>query len=227
MHLKDRIKLAREHANLSQEVLAQELGAEHGSRIGNYEQGRREPSLAELEKIARICRVRFAWLAANHADMLDERLIHISNDETPEDYILLQQLSTEASAGKGCDVENVEIVSNLSVLKEWAEENFGRKNLNKIKVITARGNSMIGAGIKNGDLLFVDPSVNRYEDDGYYVFTHQDRFFIKRLRLDVIEKKIKIISYEDAVEQSRTLSREEGEGLYVQGKVLAWWTMKK
>jgi transcriptional regulator with XRE-family HTH domain len=62
MELKDRIKLARIFANLTQTELATACGWEWGSRVGNYEQGKTQPSLADLRTIAQACGVDEAWL---------------------------------------------------------------------------------------------------------------------------------------------------------------------
>lgn len=52
MKLGDRIKKARKAAGLSQVELASRCGWDSASRVGNYEQGSREPSLADLMLIA-------------------------------------------------------------------------------------------------------------------------------------------------------------------------------
>lgn len=66
-----RIKAAREHAKMSQTDLAVACGWRNGSRVGNYEQGTREPSLSDLAQIAAETGVRMAWLVANALPMLD------------------------------------------------------------------------------------------------------------------------------------------------------------
>ena len=59
------------HAGLKQIDLAVACGYKGGSRIGNYEQGTREPSLADLVKIADITNVRLAWLVAAAPPMFE------------------------------------------------------------------------------------------------------------------------------------------------------------
>ena len=66
-----RIAKAREYASLTQLDLALACGYEHGSRIGNYEQGKREPSIADLVKIATTTGTRLAWLAAAAPPMIE------------------------------------------------------------------------------------------------------------------------------------------------------------
>lgn len=52
MTLGERIKKARKAAGLTQAQLAAACGWENASRVGNYEQGAREPSLEDLGLIA-------------------------------------------------------------------------------------------------------------------------------------------------------------------------------
>lgn len=53
MELGERIKAARKAAGLTQAQLAAACGWDPPSRLANYEQGTREPSLADLQLIAR------------------------------------------------------------------------------------------------------------------------------------------------------------------------------
>lgn len=66
-----RIKAARERAGMRQIDLAVACGWTSGSRLGNYEQGTREPSLSDLAKIAAITGVRMAWLVVDAPPMLE------------------------------------------------------------------------------------------------------------------------------------------------------------
>lgn len=65
MELGDRIKQARKAAGLTQAQLAALCGWDPPSRLGNYEQGTREPSLADLRLIAQHVAAggfNFVWL---------------------------------------------------------------------------------------------------------------------------------------------------------------------
>lgn len=65
MELGPRIKQARKAAGLTQQQLAERCGWDPPSRLANYEQGTREPSLADLRLIATNVAssgLSFAWL---------------------------------------------------------------------------------------------------------------------------------------------------------------------
>jgi len=67
--LPDRICLARTFAKLSQTQLAAACGWTWGSRIGNYEQGKNEPSLSDLDTIADATGVSCVWLRTGTGKM--------------------------------------------------------------------------------------------------------------------------------------------------------------
>jgi transcriptional regulator with XRE-family HTH domain len=62
VNLGQRIASARKAAGLTQSDLATRCGWESASRVGNYEQGIREPSLADLRAMADACGREYAWL---------------------------------------------------------------------------------------------------------------------------------------------------------------------
>jgi len=66
-----RIRTAREKAGLTQEKLAKKLGIGKRTLI-NYENGRTEPTLSLLMKIADICNVDYNWLLALEKEELIE-----------------------------------------------------------------------------------------------------------------------------------------------------------
>lgn len=59
--LGDRLRKAREWADLSQDALADELGMSRRS-IGNYEHGEREPRRSTLMAVSMRCGVPLWWL---------------------------------------------------------------------------------------------------------------------------------------------------------------------
>jgi len=152
----------------------------------------------------------------------------IASTETVPGYVRVPQLGLPAGAGPGAETMDgePEIVRWLDVSEQWAAEHFPR-NRASINVLTVRGDSMVGAGIMNGDLLFVDTSVHRYDGDGYYVLQFRDGWQVKRLRADVLSQQLEIVSMLAAREESRiVLPNQEGE-LTIAGRVAAWWTLRK
>lgn len=156
-----------------------------------------------------------------------EHRVAVSNNETPDGYVRVPQLDMPAGAGPGGEMEGEpEIVQWLDVAKSWADEQFPRR-LSHIRVLTARGDSMVGAGIMSGDLLFVDTGITRYDGDGYYVIRFRDGWQVKRLRADVLAQKLEIVSMMASREESREVRPEQEQDLSIGGKVAAWWTLRK
>lgn len=139
-------------------------------------------------------------------------------------YIAFDVLDVTAAAGNGCQPADFpEVVKKIHVLESWANANINVE-LNRIKVITARGTSMQGT-IENGDVLFVDATINAYDGDGIYVIARGNDIQVKRLQKlngDVLA----IISDNRAYESER-LTGEDADSIVICGRVLAAWTIRK
>ena len=156
-----------------------------------------------------------------------KQTVAISAGQPEDGYIRIPQLGVTASAGGGAIVsQNLEVVRHLDVLKDWARHRFGIDKYDGIKVVSIRGDSMVWAGMKSGDLAFVNTNITSYVGDGFYVFTFQDGFSIKRLRADVFSQCLEIISYEQEKESIRQVTHAEQTQMYIQGHVAGWWTFR-
>ena len=145
-----------------------------------------------------------------------------------EGYVRLPQLDLRVGAGEGLELSDrgEEIVCWLDVGEEWAARQFGGK-LAHIRVMTAKGDSMTGAGILNGDLLFVDTSIRHYDGDGFYVFAFRNGQQVKRLRANVLKQRLEIVSLPSPAESIQIVEPEDEERLHIAGRVSAWWTLRK
>lgn len=99
-----RLKQLREQAGYSQEELAKLLNTSR-SRIGMYEQGRRQPDFEMQEAIADLFNVSFDYLfGRSEQDILAEQLASLADDPAEikdfldfyEDYKHLDQKSRDA-----------------------------------------------------------------------------------------------------------------------------------
>lgn len=98
----------------------------------------------------------------------------------PEGYMYLDFYDVQSSAGDGFDVTYEPEVRQLLVLKDWVTEHLGYHAASKTKLITNRGVSMHPT-INDGDLLFVDITVNQYAGDGIYIISDDGELRTKRL----------------------------------------------
>lgn len=139
-------------------------------------------------------------------------------------YIAFDLLDVQAAAGNGVQASDFpEVVRKVHILETWAKANIN-VDLDRIRVITARGTSMQGT-IENGDVLFVDSTVRAYDGDGIYVIARGSDIQVKRLQKlngDVLA----IISDNRAYESER-LAGEAADSVVICGRVLAAWQLKR
>lgn len=152
---------------------------------------------------------------------------HRSHDLTPQHgYIAFDLLDVQASAGPGAVAADVpEVLHRVSVLQAWAARELGG-DLSRIKLITARGDSMSGT-IEDRDVLFVDASVQEYAGEGIYVIAAAGEVQVKRLQR-LVQGGLRIISDNATRYPAQDVTQESAlEHLRVCGRVLAAWNLKK
>ena len=142
------------------------------------------------------------------------------SDDPADDRIRFERLNVVAALGDGyINNEAVEVVDFVHVDKAWAREKLGG-NLSRIKVITARGDSMQGT-IENGDVLFVDTSVRSFEGEGVYLLSFADGLKAKRLQASV-GGGLLVIS-DNPLYQTETVEGGRLDDLTICGRVRGAW----
>ena len=114
MSLPNRIRQAREDAQMTQAELAQRLGKKDSSSVRNYEKGRNEPPISVLRQIAEITRRDVTWFLADEASR-DETTRSSVSSYDPDDISMpagLQRL-----LDLGCAIRPDE----LAALKGYAD----------------------------------------------------------------------------------------------------------
>lgn len=237
--LADRLREAMADANINQSELARACRVKqpsvHGWLSGRAKFLRGENLLAA----ARVLGVNDEWLATGRGpkergDTLSEvGHFHeaytqgqpVSRSATAPGYIRIPRLTVEVGAGGGTMVETeTDVVEMLEVADWWAQQNLPR-DLSKVRVVTARGDSM-APDIKHGDVMFVDISSSRFEAPGLYVLVWQGRTLVKRLVPEMTGRRLALVSSNPAYPPEHI---EEGdlESLHIAGRVAAWWTLRK
>ena len=131
----------------------------------------------------------------------------------------------QASAGPGRAIkEYPQVLRQVSVLESWARQTLGNCDFSKVKLITANGTSMQGT-IENGDVLFVDISVNYFDGDGIYVISRSEELHVKRLQR-LHGMRLAIIS-DNKSNKTETLNAHEASEVIICGRVLAAWNLKR
>ena len=101
-----------------------------------------------------------------------------------DSYFRVDVFDIQASAGSGVMVrdEFVETIKSIEYSNEEAQLIFHGRPAESIKMIAVNGDSMSGT-FEPRDQIFVDVGVDFFDGDGIYIFTIEDKLYIKRLQL--------------------------------------------
>ena len=139
MNLGERITTCRKARNLSQMELALACGWDNQGRVNNYEKGRREPTLKDIETIAKSLWASPEWLAYGLG--------------SPPDYLAYSVIPE----GKG-------LVIGMAEVKDWHDSLFNPKELIKKRPRILQpfraGHSSAGDSLNQLELITV-PNKNR------------------------------------------------------------------
>lgn len=80
--------------------------------------------------------------------------------------------------------------------------------------------------LKNGDLLFIDTTIQFYMSDGIYVFYVDNGFSIKRLQL-LFDGQYRVMNDNQSRYPSETITRGDLDKIHICGKVVAYWTINR
>lgn len=231
MSLADRLLHARKESGFADTKPAADRAGITPSALYQLENGKTK-SLhgATAVQLAKVYpRFRIEWLIAGDGPMhvqdgLDR--VHVSTGDTPPGYVRLPLLSMEGEMGIGAvNEEPPEVVQFLEVAEWWARQNLPHR-LDRIRVITARGDSMAGV-INHGDVVFVDAESAFYDGEGIYVFNWQGRALIKRLAPNLRTGQLQILSANSHAYPPEDVAPGEIDQLHIAGRVLAWLTLKR
>lgn len=222
MELCERIKVVR--GFFSQEEFAGKVGV-HKNTAARWERGERCPDAQDLFKIT-IAFPEFApeWLLTGEGSMRrgegTEREtagpLAVVGQEPPEGYIRVPRYDIAASAGGGAMVHSEQVVDYLAFRKEWLQGSLG-VSPSSVAVISVMGDSM-EPYLADGDLILVDTSVTRIENNAVYVIHVDGSLLVKR-----IQKKIDgtvIVKSDNEHYEPEVFRGEATELLRVVGKMV-------
>lgn len=180
MEYKDRIKIARAHAGLTQGQLADAVGVKQAS-ISDLETGKSQSS-SYSASIAKACGVDALWLEKGQGAMVNKKTDEAKSSVSypkEEDYALIRQYSAVGECGNGYLNDHVELSDGLAFKRDWLAR-IGAKAEN-LAVIYAAGDSM-EPYIFDGDVVLFDTSDTEPKHGQVYVVRRpDDSVSIKRL----------------------------------------------
>lgn len=151
---KDKIRFYRKLRGISQEALADKLGYKSFTTIQKWEDGTSSPPIGTVKKVADILGVTIEELTSDKDLSSEPDLAGITNISFPASRPI--PILGDICAGEGT----------------WCEENFEGHFFidSSVKAdfcVKVRGDSMIDAGIRDGDLAFIKRTYD-YKDGNIY-----------------------------------------------------------
>jgi SOS-response transcriptional repressor LexA len=165
--------------------------------------------------LALINRLNFnpAWLETGEGEaFLSERSLEATSSTK------VPLLSQKVSCGPGQswnDEQNIEKYIDIFSV-------FPRVSSRELYMFHAKGSSMLGAGIREGDYVLFDSQSGQYLRDGTYVFSLDNEVLCKRLEFDRFKekKKVKIFSVRIAdLEKAELLITLDADDSEAQGRL--------
>lgn len=193
--------------------------------IGKYLSGDTDPSRERLIALARAAGVTVEWLATGEGMMrpgernivsADHAAQYVGADDLDKDYVLVPRYDVKASAGGGTMIHSEQIVDHLVFKAEWVHNALG-VSVRDLALISVKGDSMEPT-LSNGDLILIDISSSRVEDNAIYVLQFNDALLVKR-----IQRKFDgsvVIKSDNQVYEPETLKEEAVDQLNVIGRVV-------
>lgn len=163
----------------------------HGSKVSTpgvwkWFNSQAIPDSGNIVTLSKILGVRAEWLEYGvGAPATDGSASNMLRKDFSNVY-RVEVFDIQASAGCGIMVggEFVETIKSIEYASDEANLLFRGKPSDHIKMIAVNGDSMSGT-FEPHDQIFIDVSVNFFDGDGIYIFTIEDKIYIKRLQLQL------------------------------------------
>ncbi|MRR33189.1 helix-turn-helix transcriptional regulator [bacterium] len=154
--------------------------------------------------------------ARKHRDSVRAAKKFSSTGDLGSDFVLVPRYEVSASAGGGALVHSEQIVDHLAFRSEWVRSALD-VSVKDLALISVKGDSMEPT-LSNGDLILVDTSTRKVEDNAIYVLRYNGALMVKR-----IQRKIDgslIIKSDNLVYEPEMVSGEAVNELHVVGRVV-------
>lgn len=220
-----RIKEVVTYTGLSDRAFAQSIDLAQTTFTNILLKGT-EPKSDVLRAIIEKYKINAHWLLTGEGEMFAKT----ESEKVPcVKDVMVPVLSQKASCGPGVEWNSEQNITEYISLASLSPALSG--NVYGFRVA---GTSMLGAGIKDGDIVIFDASPDQNLTDGIYVFSLDGDAYCKRLEFDRLANRIKIYSVRVAdlekAELLRTLDSTDAgfaERFQLFGKVFSWVHLAK
>ena len=201
----------------TQEGLAEKLNVTQGS-IAHWLSGRRKPDIDIVASIIKAVGIKSITISSDgSADETNSQLNYNKNN------FYIEGLDVTANTDNGyLNSDVMEVIKSIEYDSDQAKILFNNIDANNLKVINITGDSMQGT-FENGDIIYIDITVNQFQNDGIYVFTFENRLYVRRLQM--IKNKLVVLS-DNKKYRDWEISTDEFDQLDVHGKVILSQSMK-
>lgn len=203
----NRIAALREARNWSQQDLADKLDTTSVS-VGRYEKEDQRLTLPLLRKIAKT-------FGTTVSDVIGEAAMTAGSAVT-DAFTMIRRYDAGLSAGHGSIIDpNAEPLGLALLETQWLRA-ITHSAPNDLAVVRVAGDSMERT-LFDSDWVLVDLSQKRFSREGIYALQVMENAWIKRISLNLAEKKVRVIS-DNPVYPVNELSEDE---LTIIGRVLS------
>ena len=112
------------------------------------------------------------------------------------------------------------VVEHMSLDASWVRNNLTYTNLDNLKLISGRGDSMAPT-IHKGDAVLVDAGITSVEEDAIYFFMMRGQLQIKRIQRGL--DGLKIIS-DNTQYPAIEVPGEREDDIKILAQIIYWWT---
>lgn len=218
----DRFAIVRSRSGLSRKDFAASLGI-HPVVAGDIELGKREPSRDVLVRLVQAWGVDISWLLtgipARPEDSSGAGAVRTIPTVDPvrsagEGMVEIRLVHQAAAAGRGVEIDDYPEISTLALPGSF----IAPKRPDRVLALKVRGDSMIGIGIDDGDLVFF--ATDECAGDGIHVVSIGSQLLVKRIQLDPAGRRVQVLS-ENPRYGVRILEGPDLESFRIEGRVIA------
>jgi phage repressor protein C with HTH and peptisase S24 domain len=200
-------------AQVGQLKRAAELTGYSDEQIAKWRDGKSRPPFGPMAILCREANVSLDWLASGHLapDFSGEKTLIQQPDDN---IVLVPVLSVNGSAGPGADAREIDVVDRIP----FSRALMRRRGVNpdNVHALTARGDSMAPT-IIDGQVVFVDRSIQRVREDAIYLVSIDHDIRIKRIQKGM--GGALTLRSDNPNYEAELLSPADAEKLRVEGRV--------
>jgi transcriptional regulator with XRE-family HTH domain len=220
--IQERLKIVRKSLGLSQDELAIKTGAKR-TTIAGYEAGVSLPHAEFLTALNKNYGINSNWLLTGDGNIFIKQLYPETEITSVGHQIPL--LRQKVSCGFGQHWENEANIDRYVNVFDLVP----RLKTGKVYAVSVNGSSMLGVGIRHGDIVLFDAAKETDSSDGIYVFALDGDVYCKRLEFDALTRQIKVYSVRVADLEKAELAMSFkvddpsfADRLQIFGRVFAW-----